>query len=156
MKLDPEKNDHIRIMFKNGLVEEGLVLYWSDQKAVLKLSESILIIQNVIDDILAIKIFIKPQQKTNNKLSPIEVTTEPDLNISERDPKLRALKISELRRLQKVEEEALIRKRLTTFESTGEAKLGEYGDTGRISGKPPSIFNDSKQEAINLFKRRSR
>lgn len=72
--MHPKKNQSIHIIFKNGFKVDGIVEFWSDQKAVLRSATGpdLLIINQTAQDILLIQIV--------NSAPSTEVSTPPVVN----------------------------------------------------------------------------
>ena len=77
-----EQNQHIKCVFKNGTLIEGLVESWTKEEVVLTSldGESKLIIMHPDDDIMLIKLVLKSSQK--------ESVEKPKLNLTELEEKL--------------------------------------------------------------------
>ena len=62
--MEPQQNDHVKVIFNNGLIEEGIVMNWSAEQAVLRAfsTDNLLLIQNTTRDVLAIKIYREDTQ----------------------------------------------------------------------------------------------
>lgn len=74
----PELNQHIKCVFRNGTLIEGIVQVWSKDEAILTSldGESKLIITNPTADIMLIKIVLKTAPKESSekpKLNPTEL-----------------------------------------------------------------------------------
>jgi len=122
--MNPEPGQHVKLFFRNGLVEEGRVVAWSDGKSVLKSlsSENLLIIQDTLHDIVAIKLFVYEHlEKEPEEAAPRSVYIDKELELPapERDMTLRALKLAELRKMRAHEEREAAREMMTTFRPTG-------------------------------------
>lgn len=168
----PKENQKVSILFKNGKIEYGIVLYWSDYKSVIKSlnSDNIMIIQQTLQDVMAVKIFIediknknndldsvdsKHNQKKNNKnefrptknTSSVYIDKELELNYYEPDPKLRALGLAELQIEKARQEKEMARKHMFTIDmsriNNGENK---YVFPSRIQQKVPSAISDSAKK----------
>lgn len=132
----PKQGQRVKLIFRNGLVEEGVVVSWSDKTSVLKAftSDVYLVINNTNQDIIAFKIFQdisqpKPQQIYDER--PLEVKGP-----AARDPVLRAKNLAELRVLRGDEEKRRAREHLTTFHNKGSISSVQYGIPTRLK-KPP-------------------
>ena len=160
--LDPGK--HVKLFFKNGLVEEGIIVSWSDKQSVIKAltSDNLLVIQNSSDDIIAIKVFVYPLLDGENsqpvvplpqKREPVYIDKELELPGPERNLNVRALKLAELRQLRAHEEQENARKLMTTFTNSGNFSLSQqtehYGIPRRPLQKPPRIHSAEKTRTRN-------
>lgn len=146
--MNPEPNQHIKIFFRNGLIEEGIVIFWSDAKSVLRAVSgmNLLIIQNTSADVQAVKIFV---EESEGRPMPIqEVYIDEELKTSERDPSMRAMKLAELRILRGREERERARKAMTTFDLSKSASGTEYGLPRRLQ-KPPDFGAIKKNRTRN-------
>ena len=134
----PEQGQHIKIFFRNGVIEEGLVQEWSNKQAVLKSlsTDNLLLIQDVAQDVMAVKIIVKrPQEK-------IKVYVDEDMEMPpERDINLHAKKLSELHRMRIANEQERARHLMTTFHNKG--ALPTYGIPTRLQ-QPPDIDSAKK------------
>lgn len=132
---------HVKIFFRNNVVEEGIVVSWSDKGAVLKSlsSENKLIIQNTTLDVQAVKIFVEEETKVNN------IYIDEELKTNERDPKLRALKLADLRMLRGQAERERLRHAMRTFsiDDVSYDSKGRYGLPTRL--RQPPNFNTRKK-----------
>ncbi len=120
--MTPIKNQYVRVIFRNSSHVEGFVEQWSEQKALLRSSDgkSLLIIQDVCADIMAIKVYLEPQPEA--QLVEPKVTTEVqrkreidddfDAEVCKReeniDQYLRAKTLLELRKLQAEQDRKII------------------------------------------------
>jgi hypothetical protein len=153
----PAPGQHIKIFFKNGLIEEGIVDSWSDNSSTLKSLESnnILIVQNCKENIIAIKILVDvvreevpkevKQQQPHQTIASETVIDLPNKNYS-----LRVKKLAELHELKRKQELENVRQHLTTFESKGLQQV-TYGHPTRLQ-KPPESFNNPRKEAFKRIK----
>lgn len=137
----PEKGQHIKIFFRNGAVEEGIVHIWGEKQAVLKsmTTDNLLLIQDVEQDVMAIKIIIVSQQPQEKP--KVYVEEDMELPEPERDINLRAMKLSELHRLRIANEKERARKAMTTFNNKGGNVT--YGIPTRLQ-QPPDIDSAKK------------
>ncbi len=146
-----EPGKHVKLFFRNGLIEEGVVISWSDRQSVLKSlsSDNLLIIQDTAHDIVAIKVFVYPhlEQEDAPKDRPsVYVDKELELPEPERDIQVRALKLAELRTLRAHEERENARVMMTTFRNSGNYSLDQmekYGEPTRL--QEPPRFNSAKE-----------
>lgn len=131
----PARGDRVKLFFRNGLVEEGVVLSWSDTKTVLRslTSDNLLLVQNTVQDVIAVKLFVQEKQPQTAG----NVYVDADTNIPERDIRLRAMKLAKLRILQGEEERRRAREAMTTFQNHGASNpFANYGIPNRLQ-KPP-------------------
>ena len=140
----PVKGSRVKIFFRNGLIEEGFVESWSDEKSVIRSlnSSNLLVIQQTQSDVIAIKII------TDQPTIPDQVYQElPELPAYEPDSQLRAMKLSDLHRARIAQEREQARQRLTTFNNSGLNSV-EYGRISRIS-QPPNLDSPKKNRFGN-------
>jgi len=119
----PQPNQHVIIFFRTGIRIEGDVVYWSDQKSVIKTSDATTtVIQKTLDDVMFYKIGdIRKIYKSivEKSVSDIDLQSLANLKI-------------ELNELEREE----IKEKLTTHVADG-MKAVEYGIPGsniKISG----------------------
>lgn len=148
--MEPTPGQFVKVIFKNGLVEQGIVVVWTNKKAVLKSPSgySQLIIQNTSEDILAIKIDTHRDhpavpEKTELKHDAETPFMDGELNLKEYepDPNLRFLKLAELKKELIHEEKERVRQHITTFKPSG--TVTQYGLPRGIK-KPPPIGTTKK------------
>lgn len=145
--MEPKQNDFVKIMFKTGIVEEGVVIEWSDKKSAIKSSHNnnILLILNTIENVLAVKIVRTIQEQKTEKV----YVDDPESTIYEPDEGLRAKHLSELHLERIKEEKERARKKLSTFEST-EIQPINYGYP-KLQ-EPADIDNDPRKKALKRIK----
>lgn len=106
--------DYVKVFFKNGINAEGFVEHWTDFNSVLRSdNDDILIIQNVKEDVMLIKVFPNKSSKDKNKniyLQEInqkieDIKTEPIDNLKLKD-------LSDLRKMQAIQEKKIISEKL--------------------------------------------
>lgn len=136
----PITGDHVKIIFHNGMVEEGIVLEWNDSgKSYLKApaSDNLLVIQNT-----AYVLAVQVEQGSSAKLNKvaIDVELEPIKHESRED--LRAASLVELHKLRIAEERTRAREHLTTFKNTGTVQV-QYGLPRNL---PKSVLFDPTKE----------
>lgn len=145
VQIVPVPGNHVKVFLRGGLVEEGIVLLWSDAKSVLRSvsSENILIIQNTGEDVIAVKISVERRQVSR---LPVEVADTEELTPDRyyRDEGLRAANLAQLRRLKAQEERKRARALLTTFKPAG---LGpaRYGIPRKIQSVPFDTQKETRQ-----------
>lgn len=146
MEIGPNNGDKVKVLFSNGMVESGTVVYWSDQKAVLTDGHNKLIINNTLQNIIAIQVIAPPPK-------PNEVFVEekrPEEYFSREN--LRALKLAELHKLRAEEERTKARALVRSFESSGEIKTPYALNRTTIPGKwNQSIQFDPSKENIRSY-----
>lgn len=143
-----EKDQHIKILFKNGMVTEGIVDSWELDNYIIRslTDQSLLIIFHPNDDILAVKVL---QQPVNNQInstsqvlpkinstSPILPKVDPEVvqeelgaeKLTEQD--LRVKKLAELRILEAKQAKAIFANKL---------KDHNIGPTNPVQYKQPFI-----------------
>lgn len=125
-----EKGQHIRCMFHNGFVVEGVVEEWTPESAVLVslADESKLIIHNTSRDIMFTKVIL--EEKKQAPIPEIDKTFEETL--SEPPGDLRNKKLAELRILKSEAEKKIVANRLKDH-NIGEVRTVEYGLPGFYS-----------------------
>lgn len=119
----PQPGSRVKIFFKGSMNAEGIVESWG-QKAVLKSLEddSILIIQNTSEDIVAIKVYgsavpNKKQEKPNKEIKESlqkkqEIDKEFDKVLSSESNDMRLNSLVELRKLQSIQDKKIISEKL--------------------------------------------
>jgi hypothetical protein len=133
----PFEGERVKIYFKNGLVEEGIVEFWSQHKSVLRAisGNNLFIIQNTLQDVLGLKIF-----RDQPSISDVHVDT-PTLKERIPDENLRAMKLADLHKLRAQEERKRAREKLTTFSietsASGQVNYGTPNFGKPVSNGPP-------------------
>ena len=120
--MEPIQGDRVKLFFRNGLVEEGIVMHWSSTRAVLGSfsSDNVLIIQNTENDIIAIKVYRdKTQIESRNPSAQVYVDDDLQPDKYYRDENLRALSLVQLRQRQAQEERKRARELTTSFTPNG-------------------------------------
>lgn len=145
----PQQNDVVKIIFKQGMVEEGIVISWSDDKSVIKSShnDNVLIILNTIENVLAVKIVNDFKKR---KLRQEIYVDDPEPPSYERDESLRAKQLSELHVERIKEEKERAKSHLTTFESTETLQPINYGYP-KLQ-QPTNINIDPRKKALKRIK----
>ena len=123
--MKPLKGHKVKILFRNGAVESGVVEAWTDKEAILRSNESnnILIIQNITQDVMAIKVILEDDIKNNINSIPenknINLIQNEHREMSQEDKKeyipdinLRAKKLIELRNEKALLEKEQVKKTL--------------------------------------------
>jgi hypothetical protein len=148
--MNPEPGQHVKLFFRNGLVEEGRVVSWSDDKSVLKslASDNLLIIQHTAHDVVAIKVFVYEKLAEQEESAPRSVYIDKELELPapERDMTLRALKLAELRKIRAHEERELAREMMTTFKPTGGFSIDSSENYGYPNFLQSSDFDSAKED----------
>lgn len=136
MKLNPGM--HVKIIFKNGFLTEGFVESWENDFILKSLSgDSLFIIPNPKEDIMAIKIFISEESKEVEKPTIKKEIVEEIIVPSEAQDissDLRIKKLAELRMELVKQERQIIANRLRDHH-IGDVRKVEYGLPG-IFKKP--------------------
>lgn len=158
--MNPIVNEHVKIIFHSGLIEEGIVIEWSETQAVLKSisSDNLLLIQNTTRDVLAVKVyrdeaqvgrpnadnrvFIEPPAIPHGLETP-EQSRENLKAIAQSREELRAMKLAELHKLRVKEEQARARELVTTFQPSGLPPV-QYGLPGNI--RQPVLLDPSAED----------
>ena len=78
--MNPEVNQYVKLIFRNGLQVEGHVVSWSDYKSVINYKNEIITIMKTSEDILIIKTILnktsaEDKAKLIDKISEINVVT---------------------------------------------------------------------------------
>jgi hypothetical protein len=136
-------------MFKTGIVEDGIVIAWSDKKSAIKSmhNDNILLILNTIENVLAVKI---ERSAKKEKIEEKVYVDEPEPAVYVRDESLRAKQLSELHFERIKEEKERARKKLSTFESTEATQSINYGYP-KLQ-QPPDTNNDPRKKALKRIK----
>jgi hypothetical protein len=131
-------NQHIKCIFRNGTVVEGMVEEWVPGAHYLRslLDQSLMIILRPEDDIMMIKIMPDPSEeivedKLKNNSSPDQIQeqiraklkTVEDPNV---DPELQALSITELRNLAIKQERQILVNKVREHFPSGSVKKSNY------------------------------
>lgn len=144
MKLEP--GYQVKIMFRNGTSVEGIIYRWEEDEYVLRSvdGESILYIQDPVQDIMAIKVIVSKQQEhsTNTKL-PLnkmqdqieEIAKNIIKEPNDRDNKIRTL--AELKIAQAEAERKIISEKL---------KDHHIGETRKVAYGLPGFFKKPSAE----------
>jgi hypothetical protein len=125
-----EKGQHIRCMFHNGFVVEGVVEDWTAETAVLLslADESKLIIHNTSRDIMFTKVVLQEKEK----VSVPEIDKSFEETLKEPSSDLKNRKLAELRILKAQAEKKIISNRLKDHH-IGQTRTVEYGLPGFYS-----------------------
>ena len=120
--MEPKQGERVKLFFRNGLVEEGIVDLWTQQRAVLRsfASENVLVIQNTEQDIIAIKIY-RDEAQLNSPHPSAQVAVNDELKPDQyyKDEGLRVKSLAELRLLQAMEERKRAREATRSFTPNG-------------------------------------
>jgi hypothetical protein len=132
MKL--EKEQRVKLLFKNGLSIEGFIDSWVEGNYILRSldGESLLIIQSPDEDIMAVKVMLHMQPAI--KENPEKTASQPEEPPSEQE--LRIRKLAELRLEAAAEERRIISSKLKDHHIGDVRKVG-YGLPGFLK-KPSS------------------
>jgi hypothetical protein len=149
--MNPKEGDFVKVLFANGLVEEGFVIQWTDNKSALKNKngKSTLIIQRTLEDIRAVQIIHDSSPDIVEEVKPESVFADQELKPDKyyKREDLRAMKLAELRIEAANLERERVKKALTTFSPTGSTNGTPY-ELGRttLPGKLQSIPQYSKKK----------
>jgi len=140
--------DKIKVFFRNGIIIEGVLDYWTDHEALLSTDDGHFIIQDTRSDVMCVKIIgfgpkkaddledeYYPDLPLDNELfcSDQEQLNEIEHEVNKIKSKpiddLSIKKLSELRKMQALEERKIIANKLKSHE-IGEVKKVEYGIPG--------------------------
>jgi len=136
--MTPNKNQWVKVFFRNSFQAEGYVDFWSDELAILRSDEglSLLIIQDVKADIMAVKISIAPQAvalpaekiiKEVQRKEEIDSSFEEARNEIQNEEYLRAKTLVELRKLQAEQDRKIISEKLKNhIPQMGASKVQKY------------------------------
>lgn len=126
----PKKGDRIKLIFRNGLIEEGIVLEFSNENSAVKSihDDSILIILNTIQDVQAVKIIKSSIEVKDNKNLDFG-----ELSFKERQ-ELKNKSILELKKEKIKTEKEDARK--TIFSGESYLKNVEYAIPSQVNKKP--------------------
>lgn len=115
--MTPSENDHVKILFKNGVTYSGIVLSWSKDEAVLRdfHSKDISIIHNPHIKALIIKIV----RETPEEAKQIFIDKPLELDEPERDPGLRGKRLADLYIAKAEAERERFRQKMNSFDNTG-------------------------------------
>ena len=120
--MEPKQGERVKLFFRNGLVEEGIVDLWTQQRAVLRsfASKNVLVIQNTEQDIIAIKIY-RDEAQLNSPYPSAQIAVDDELKPDKyyKDESLRAKSLAELRLMQAMEERKRAREVTRSFTPTG-------------------------------------
>lgn len=123
--MTPVKNQWVKVIFRNSAQAEGYVEFWSDTKAILRSDEglSLLIIQDVTADIMAVKVY--PEDAVHQppgeepKVVVEEVQRKEELDVefektreTRMEEYLKAKTLIELRKLQAEQDRKIISEKL--------------------------------------------
>ena len=165
--MNPEPGDFVKVLFHNGLVEEGIVVNWTDEKSAIRShnNRATMIIQRTLDSVFAVQI-IHEEAVESEHIEPSEPVKPPEVvdatkmvrsndvyedhemkpdRYYERED-LRAQSLVNLRRKISEVEREKARRAITTFEPTGLTD-GNYNPTrATIPGKLQSISQHTKEK----------
>lgn len=130
----PEKDQYIRCWFRIGIIMEGFVESWSDNKSVLRThNKEIIIIQQTATDIVAVTILPLPAiyKKIEKEQNDIKNQIRNNLNNSLIDDKekLDSKKIKDLKILLAQQDKEIVTAKIRNH-YIGETKKVEYGYPG--------------------------
>jgi len=134
----PVKDQYIKLFLRNGTHVEGYVEQWSDRQAILRSDDglSYLVVQNVTEDVMLIKIFNEPESVIDPEYkAPKEPPFYPRRDMTEEfervrrepaiDEHLKAKTLLELRKLQIEQDRKIISERLKDHTPT-QIKVTNY------------------------------
>jgi hypothetical protein len=130
----PLKEQWVKVFFRNSMQAEGYVEFWSEEQAVLRADEglSLLIIQDVKADIMAVKVYTYPDAKKPNEpkitdeRAPLDEEFEKVKRETQIDEYLKAKTLLELRKLQAEQDRKIISERLKDHTPTSQVKVPKY------------------------------
>jgi hypothetical protein len=120
-----KENDLIKIICKNGLIEEGRFVFIDNECLIIKLIDnSVYSILNPFDNIVAIKILNVDNVPDN--VTNVYIDKEPEPVTYIPDPQLRAKSIAELHKLKAFEERKRAQEALKSHKISKNIKSEEY------------------------------
>lgn len=136
----PNIGSTVKVYFKGGLVDQGVVDSWDENEAVLRSSHSYSLINN-LDEIILIKVYEDRKEETAS-----EVFVDKELEPQEyhREHIDRALELAELHKLKAEEERKRAREKLTEFKPS--ANLGTTYDNYSILTDESILHNPSEED----------
>ena len=144
--MNPEKGWYVKIYFKNGYLEEGVVELW-DKEIILVNDDALTIIKDA-DSIFIYKIIFKESKSEDQKDISRDDTVYVDKEMTPteyiRDPVDRAKNLYELRKECREEEQERARKKLTEFEPSH--PTGTTYDNFSILRDESVLRNTSKKD----------
>lgn len=150
MEIKP--GQHVKILFNDGMVEEGIIEKWSDGKSAIRniKGTSVLIIMRTLQDVKAVQIILdkepkhEPAKPDHKEPVYVEESYKPDKYYAKEN--LRALKLAELHHLRAEEERQRARRKLTTFEPTFTPKITYDAQRATIPARIQPIPQHTNQE----------
>lgn len=130
----PLKDQWVKVFFRNSMQAEGYVEFWSEEQAVLRADEglSLLIIQDVKADIMAVKVYPDPvpNEPKITDATPIERKLideefEKVKRETQMEEYLKAKTLIELRKLQAEQDRKIISEKLREHTPT-QVKVPKY------------------------------
>lgn len=134
----PSKDQWVKVFFRNSMQAEGYVEFWSEEQAVLRADEglSLLIIQDVKADIMAVKVFtysdpepVEPESPNKPKFTdttPLDEEFEKVKRETQMEEYLKAKTLLELRKLQAEQDRKIISEKLKDHTPTSQVKVPKY------------------------------
>ena len=138
-------NDRVKIVFKNGMVEEGLVVSWSDDTSVIQAFQSVnqLVIPDTKGSVQAVKVYLEPETEPGEpepepgESEPVfaDLPMEPDRYYQDENERVQNL--VELRAKAKQIELERARKHMTNFSPSADPGLTSYDYPSQPSKSVP-------------------
>ncbi|SRR5713101_1252016 len=127
----PQKNQHIKCIFKNGTALDGIVEVWSENESILKsmIDQSIVIIPHTSEDIMLIKIILSPAIQIKTKLEQQFEQTQQQPSSDD----LRIKKLAELKIMMANADRKIIANKL---------KEHQIGETKKVNYEQPRFFSN--------------
>jgi hypothetical protein len=129
----PLKEQWVKVFFRNSMQAEGYVEFWSEEQAVLRADEglSLLIIQDVKADIMAVKVYTypdppPPKEPKIAEKTPLDEEFEKVRREDKIDEYLKAKTLIELRKLQAEQDRKIISEKLREHTPTSQVKVPKY------------------------------
>ena len=124
-----QPNDRVKVVFKNGMVEDGFVMSWSQEESILRFynSSNELIIPDTRGSVQAVKVFREPDQAAADdpdRQVYVDKPMEPEEY--HRDENERIQSLVELRALAKKEEQARLHEHMNNFRPNADPGLTSY------------------------------
>lgn len=139
----------VKILFRNGSIETGKVIKWTDEKSIIKSlnSNDLLIIQKTLEDVFVIKII--NEQKLDKEP---EVIDDP---VYITDSTLKTKKLVELHAEKVKLEKEQTKKKLFSLDNTNRTDIN-YGIPTRITTKMPSALIGSREKIDRCIKKNNK
>jgi sRNA-binding regulator protein Hfq len=126
--MNPEKDQSVKILFKNGMYLDGIVESWTDTKAVLRSLDgnSLIIIQNTSEDIMAVKVYLKTSEKNIELKTNLEKEFQEVLDKPAEDINAKTKRLVDLRMMLSEQDKKIVANKLKEHHITEPNKV-KYG-----------------------------